>query len=259
MYTQVVDLVHVEARAPALHRMDGDSLQRLIYSWLPRPPRADFTTAASDGATSTAARSRTPLQHSSNDANVSGQPFKGERPERTAIPPAVMLPSVMSIAVRVRGGRATASVLKTIELKYDAGEGLFGTLTRHTRRDPGPGSDLSRGARDGGMLSRTWFCFKMHRAVIETQKHLPATVSKATALLLRRAGHVRQDRTNKPLISKATFSLPNVRARGSIRQCSDSGSGSVADVVPLNESGDSAIGLAASEVSAVVEVGLNLA
>ena len=118
---QVADLRWVDATAPSLHLMDGESLQGFLHAWV----------AKSDPS---AGGSSIP---SASTRGISSR-----------------LPLVVSVVVRVQGGRASAAALKTLSMSYDAGDGLFATLTQQSR--PTSHTTSSSSAADAQM--RTKFC-----------------------------------------------------------------------------------------------------
>jgi hypothetical protein len=192
----------VEATAPSLHLMDGKSLQGFLYAWAAKPdPKESTASIAKDAIADTAL----------GDSKFGGTTDRGISMVDTE---KRKLPLVVSAVVRIRGGTASAAVLKTLSLSYDAGDGLFATLTQQSR----PTHSATVGCLNGGAegaaaeLTRTKFCFKLHKTTIETRKTKPGFPSTALA-----SGANRHYSTSGAGPSP-TFTIPTVRAAGSMRR-----------------------------------------
>jgi hypothetical protein len=195
--------------------MDGDSLRGFIDAWRPH-----LTTVAAEAATSAANRVTQPA-NVARDQSIVGAHATGSVGEAQGItsPPTVaaaadgVLPMVVSVVLRVRGGRASAAALKTLNLSYDAGDGLFATLTHRSRRTRPPargcGAETVAAAAAAAALTRTKFCFKLHRTTIETSKTTTASAYAGAG------GHAR---TSSASPNAATFTVPAVRAAGTMRR-----------------------------------------
>ena len=169
---QVADLRWVDATAPSLHLMDGESLQGFLHAWV----------AKSDPS---AGGSSIP---SASTRGISSR-----------------LPLVVSVVVRVQGGRASAAALKTLSMSYDAGDGLFATLTQQSR--PTSHTTSSSSAADAQM--RTKFCFKLHKTTIETRKTKEQSAQDT--------GH-RRAQTHSASSQSPAFTIPAIRAAGTMRR-----------------------------------------
>ena len=217
----MADLRRADATAPSLHRMDGDSLRGFIDAWKPRP------TAVASGAASASAAAAKPLMNmtapptdAAREPDVESAVRNNATEARGAAEAAGKnLPMVLSVVLRVHGGRASAAALKTLDLSYDAGEGLFATLThrshraRPTPRGSGPEAAAAAAAAAATTaLTRTKFCFKLHRTTIETRKIAPAAAC---------AGAGVQSSTCPASSNAATFTVPAVRAAGTMRRRPD--------------------------------------
>jgi hypothetical protein len=193
--------------------MDGDSLRGFVDAWSLSPTVAAGVAPAATASSASAAEEAdaTPLANVADAETAVGKDAAAAEARGAATVAVEVKPMVLSVVLRVRGGRASAAALKTLDLSYDAGDGLFATLTHRSGRDRplALGSGATAAAALAAALTRTKFCFKLHKTTIETRKIAPAPAY---------AGAAEHARTSSASSNAATFTIPAVRAAGTMRR-----------------------------------------